>query len=227
MTRPLIAVPWAKPEYIDAIQRAGGLPWKPDPSRDTPESVLNRCAAVLLPGGADVDPQHYGDRERHPTVSVDTPRDAYEIDIARGAVARDVPLVGICRGLQLLNVAMGGTLIQDIPSQYATTIDHRVKIDDAIVHTVTVTPGTLLSRVLGTDAATGPLDVNSRHHQAVKDVAPGFAVTATAPDGIVEALERPASRFCLGVQWHPENLQRLQRFESLFRALVTAAASPV
>jgi putative glutamine amidotransferase len=152
-------------------------------------------------------------------------RDAYELGLAREALARDLPLFAICRGVQVLNVAAGGTLIQDLPSQHSTEVPHT---EDAtpqtIAHPVSVAPGTRLAALLADRLdARGEVDVNSRHHQSIKDAAPGFVVSATAPDGVVEAIERPDATFCVGVQWHPENFWQTGDFAALFDALVRAA----
>jgi putative glutamine amidotransferase len=221
-TRPVIAIGWPKADYLAALERAGADPRILDPTRDALPDVLDLCAGVLLTGGADVDPSHYGDSARHPTLSLDPARDAFELELARAAMARGLPLLAICRGVQLLNVAAGGTLFQDLPSQHPTAINHRVKEPtNQKVHPVTVAPHSRLSELLG--SADREISVNSRHHQAVKQVAPGFAVVATAPDGVVEGIERPGPTFCVGVQWHPENFWRTGEFASLFEGLVAAA----
>ena len=207
-----------------------------DPSAESVDAVLASCGGVLLTGGADVDPLAYGERERHHRVEVAPERDAFELALTRAALERDVPIFAICRGAQVLNVAAGGSLIQDIPSQLRTPIDHSVETPiDALTHDVSIVPGTALASLLAhdiaaaqdvRDATTRPsLPVNSRHHQAVKTVAPGFVVSARAPDGVVEAIERPGARFCLGVQWHPENFWRTGRHAALFKGLVAAAKS--
>jgi putative glutamine amidotransferase len=185
--------------------------------------VLAECDGLLLTGGADVDPQEYGDVERHPTLCVDPARDAYELVLVRAALVRGRPLLAICRGIQILNVATGGTLFQDLPSQRPSTVNHRVKEPpDQLAHMVTVTPGSRLAALLGT-AATAEIQVNSRHHQAVNVVAPGFAAVATAPDGLVEGIEHVGSAFCVGVQWHPENFWEAGTFAWLFEGFVDAA----
>jgi putative glutamine amidotransferase len=158
--------------------------------------------------------------------NVNEARDEYEIALVRAALAADVPVLAICRGLQVLNVAAGGTLVQDIPSQVAGALTHTVATPkDAIAHEVRVSPGSRLAALMQDAlAGTGTLKVNSRHHQSVRRVAGGFTVTATAPDLVVEALEREASRFCVGVQWHPENFWRTGEYRRLFEGLVAACA---
>lgn len=226
--RPLIAIAWPKPDYLKALQRAGGEPQVLRPERDVLPEALDACDGVLLTGGADVDPVMYGEADRHPTVQIDAERDDYEKVLAALALERDLPLFAICRGVQLLNVVAGGTLVQDIPSSLQTKLLHRrpkpPRVKKTAAHEIAVAPGTRLATLLR-DASTrdGHVTVNSRHHQAVKAVANGFIVSATAPDGVVEAIERPDATFCVGVQWHPENYWRTGEFASLFEGLVAAA----
>ena len=220
---PRIAVAWPKGDYLAALEDAGATPRVIDPAQDTASSVLDECDGLLLTGGADVDPKYYGDTDRHPTIKVDPARDEYELALTREALARDMPIFAICRGVQLLNVAAGGTLIQDLPSQHPSSVTHRMKDPpDPKVHAVSVEPGSRLAGLLGA-AAADPLAVNSRHHQAVRQVAPGFVVSATAPDGVVEGIEAPTLRFCVGVQWHPEDYWRTGDFRPLFTGFVRAS----
>ena len=226
-TRPVVAVAWPKPDYLKSLERAGAEPRVLRPDQDELPAALDECDGVLLTGGADVDPARYGDRERHPSVEVDAERDAYELVLARHVLDREIPLLAICRGIQLLNVAAGGTLIQDIPSGLTKALPHKPgtrRRKHAPAHDVAVAPGTALARLLRRRTRRGHVTVNSRHHQAVKTVAPGFVVSATAPDGVIEAIERAADGFCVGVQWHPENYWRTGEFSELFTGLVDAAA---
>jgi putative glutamine amidotransferase len=149
-------------------------------------------------------------------------RDEYEIGLVRAALDADLPVLAICRGIQVLNVARGGTLVQDIPSERPGAIQHRVpEPRDGFAHDVQVTTGSLLHRTL--DSPRGAVvGVNSRHHQALAALGAGLSVTATAPDGIIEAIEDPSRVFCLGVQWHPENFWRSGEFRGLFEAFVRA-----
>jgi putative glutamine amidotransferase len=184
---------------------------------------------VLLTGGADVDPSRYGESERHQTVEIDPDRDEYEIALTRHALDRELPILAICRGVQLLNIVAGGTLVQDIATNLPQSLAHRrpkpARVKRARAHDVTVVGGTRLANLLGNAIrADGQIAVNSRHHQSVKSIAPGFVVSATAPDGIVEAIEREGGGFCVGVQWHPENYWRTGEFSQLFEGLVEAAA---
>jgi len=223
---PVIAVAPCRtlPDYEESVRRAGGAPRILDYEADPVDRVVSWCAGILLPGGIDVDPARYGEAP-HPTVAETSPaRDEYEMALIRAALAADVPLLAICRGMQILNVAAGGTLVQDIPSQITTLVPHAVNVPKhAIAHEVWVTPDSLLWALMRESIEAGDaLKVNSRHHQSVRRPADGFKVTATAPDGIVEAIERTGSRFCLGVQWHPENFWRSGEFRPLFEGFVAA-----
>ena len=223
---PRIAVaPCRKmPDYVDSVRRAGGEPWALSHAADPVSAVVKSCAGLLLPGGADVDPARYG-QARHPSVTdVDATRDEYEIALLRAALEADLPVLAICRGLQVMNVAMGGSLIQDLPSQVGTTVPHQVPAPtDAIAHDVSIAGGSRLARLVERAVVEGRLPVNSRHHQAVERIAAGFVVTSEAPDGVIEAMELPAARFCVGVQWHPENFVERGTFLPLFAGLISAA----
>jgi putative glutamine amidotransferase len=224
-SRPVIGVAWPKSDYVSSLEQAGAEVRPLDPDRDRLPEALDACDGLLLTGGVDVDPVEYKDEIRHATLELDPARDRYELALARGALERDLPLFAICRGAQVLNVAAGGTLVQDIPSQQPTDLRHSVtQPKNAAVHDVTVEPASCLAALLAPrlDPA-HRVSVNSRHHQSVRAVAPGFVISATAPDGVVEAIEKPGARFCLGVQWHPENFWRTGEFASLFDALVAEA----
>jgi putative glutamine amidotransferase len=233
-TMPLVAIAPASrnDDYLESARVAGAEPWLLDPSKDAPMDVVRRVAGIMLLGGADVEPSRYGEAP-HPTFQAsESRRDDYETELIALAIERDLPLLAICRGIQILNVALGGSLIQDIPSQTSSVIPHAAAQDEPrdlkaqIKHEVSVTSGTRLHAILGPQLdARGMCGVNSRHHQAVKELGRDLVVTAVAPDGIIEAIERPASSFCVGVQWHPENFCREERynFAPLFRAFVSAA----
>lgn len=226
MTKPTIGVTRCSKveDYVSSIEQSGARARVLEVS-ESPRKVLNEIDGVLLTGGGDVDPVLYGE-DRHPTVDDAEPgRDEFEIDLVRRAMATDMPVLAICRGAQVLNVAAGGTLVQDIPSAIPSELTHQIKEPkSAIAHVVTVTPGSRLERVLGTavDAA-HTCRVNSRHHQSVGRLGSDLVTSATAADGIVEAIERPNANFCLGVQWHPENFWRTGEFRPLFDAFVAAA----
>jgi gamma-glutamyl-gamma-aminobutyrate hydrolase PuuD len=209
-------------DYIESVKRAGGEPLVLEPG-DDPKQSLDRVDGLLLSGGPDVDPALYGE-PAHPSTVVDLERDRFEVPLSREAVARDVPVFAICRGVQVLNVAAGGTLVQDIPSAIESELDHSIQEPKhAPAHDVRITPDTMLASTLGDARQLDTCTVNSRHHQAVAQVAPSFVVAAVSTDGIVEAIERPESQFCVGVQWHPENFWRTGEFDGLFEAFVRAA----
>ncbi len=223
---PIIAVAPCRslPDNVESVRRAGGEPRVLDPKTDDPAAVVGGVHGLLLTGGVDIDPALYGE-ERHPTVTAIEPeRDKFEFALLRAARGARLPVFGICRGVQVMNVAFGGTLVQDIDSEAAGILQHTVAMPPcAIAHEVWVSQGsrlwTLMQEKL-VDADTG--SVNSRHHQAIKHLAAGFEVTATAPDGVIEAIECPDALFCLGVQWHPENFWRTGEFRPLFEGFIEA-----
>jgi putative glutamine amidotransferase len=211
-------------DYLRSVEQAGGTARVLEVS-DSPRAVLDRVDAVLLTGGGDIDPVLYGE-PRHPSVDDAEPgRDEFEIDLARRAMDADLPVLAICRGAQVLNVAAGGTIVQDIPTAIATTLPHRVSQPaDAIAHPIQVREGSRLHAALGSSVdAAGGCRVNSRHHQAVGRIGTGLVPSATAEDGVIEAIEAPEARFCDGVQWHPENFWRTGEFKPLFTSFVDAA----
>ncbi|MEM7224421.1 MAG: gamma-glutamyl-gamma-aminobutyrate hydrolase family protein [Pseudomonadota bacterium] len=188
--------------YCAAVVRAGGLPLLLPHEPALAESYLNGLQGIVVTGGAfDLDPALFGATTRHQSVTTKERRTAFELALARGALARDLPLLGICGGAQLLNVALGGTLIQHIPDQVPGALAHeQPNPRDEPGHEVLIEPGSLLHRVAGAQR----IPVNSAHHQAVETVGPGVVISGRAPDGVIEAIEAPGRRFCLGVQWHPE-----------------------
>ncbi|MCL4848513.1 MAG: gamma-glutamyl-gamma-aminobutyrate hydrolase family protein [Acidobacteria bacterium] len=215
-------------DYFEAVDKTGAVTIVADWTECDAALLLDGVDGLLLTGGRDVDPGYYG-QAPHPTYQrAEAGRDDFEIELARLALERDLPVLGICRGMQLLNVVCGGTLWQDLPSELTgTPLDHKVSTPlDAVAHDVAFDGETRIGRILARapGARDGRVPVNSRHHQAVKHLAPGWTVAGTAPDGVIEAMERPDSRFCLAVQWHPENFWRTGEFDVLFDALVAACA---
>jgi putative glutamine amidotransferase len=210
---------------MSSIEASGGRPRILEVS-ESPKKILSEIHGLLLTGGGDVDPAFYRE-ERHPSIHDAEPgRDEFEIDLARRAIDTNLPLLAICRGAQVLNVAAGGSLVQDIPSQVETPLTHSVNTPKAhIAHDVTVTSGSRLERVLGGTVAAGVCHVNSRHHQAVARLGRDLVVSATSPDGVIEAIEAPHANFCLGVQWHPEDFWPTGEFRPLFDQFVAAGAS--
>jgi putative glutamine amidotransferase len=226
---PLIATTACRKleDYRQAILHTGGEVRVVDPSMKI-AAALEGANGVLLTGGDDVDPARY-QQARHAAVGeVDPARDEFEMAIVGEARRRHLPIFGICRGIQVLNVACGGTLIQDIPTEVAGALQHRLASPPhepyELAHEVWLDKDTLLARLMKDRLVDADVcDVNSRHHQAIKDVAPGFKVSATAPDGVIEAIEDPAVPFCLGVQWHPENFWRTGEFRMLFESFIEAS----
>jgi putative glutamine amidotransferase len=211
-------------DYKEAVRVAGGEPVVLDWTTVTPEQALSSVDAVVLTGGPDVDPAEYGQVPHASVEHAENGRDRFELDLSRRVIDTNVPLLAICRGMQVLNVAAGGTLIQDVPSQIASSIDHSLtKPKDRIAHEVSITSGSRTWELLGRKTSRA---VNSRHHQAVDRIADGFVVTATAPDSVVEAMERPGATFCVAVQWHPENFCATGEYQSLFEGLIRAAEEP-
>jgi putative glutamine amidotransferase len=211
-------------DYEESVHRAGAES-RVLPVGGAPADTLRGLDGLVLAGGEDVDPAHFGE-PRHPTFRAAEPgRDEHEMALARAAVAAGLPLLAICRGAQVLNVAFGGSLVQDIPSGVSNASSHYVEAPpSAIAHEVWMTRDSLLWTLMR-EAAEGEdtVQVNSRHHQAVGRPGEGIIVTGTAPDGVVEAIERPGGTFCLGVQWHPENFWRTGEFRLLFEGFVRAA----
>jgi putative glutamine amidotransferase len=209
------------PDYVESVRRAGG---EPCVLQLNAAASLKQLDGVLLTGGGDIDPAIYKEARHPKTNDPDVTRDTFELELARLAFEDGLPMLGVCRGLQVMNVAAGGTLIQDIPSEMNHPLGHQIdKPLYAIAHEVWVTRGSALAKMMDEELDGGEvLQVNSRHHQAIKEMAAGFEVSATAPDGVIEAIERPASRFCVAVQWHPENFWRTGEFRALFEEFVKA-----
>jgi putative glutamine amidotransferase len=205
--------------YIQSLRRAGAVAVVIPPQPENALAAVEGLDGILLAGGNDCDPALYGE-ERHPTVEpMDGRRQESDSNLARLARERGVPTLGICLGLQIMNIAAGGTLIQDIDSQYETSINHASEPDDRTRHDVVIEPGTFLAGMLSGRL----IGVNSSHHQAIKDVGAGLRVTARAPDGIIEGLEDPKHPFYVGVQWHPEDMAEEASADELFGAFVEAA----
>ncbi len=211
--------------YVQAVARAGGLPVILP--LGLPADQLNHLHAkldgVVFSGGGDFAPQQYGG-ETHPTLmQVDPDRDRVEIQLCQQAVQTGLPFLGICRGIQTINVALGGTLYTHLPEQYPGDIHHPYiegTPRNFLAHAVQIDPTSTLRQILSADTVM----VNSMHHQAIKDLAPGLVETAHAPDGLIEAIVLPAHPYGLGVQWHPEALPEHKQMQALFRSFVQAAA---
>ena len=214
--------PWyaLRENYCEAVAEAGGLsvllPHEPERAAD----YLALLDGLIVTGGAfDVDPALFGATTKHASVSLKARRTAFELAICQSALAKNLPVLGICGGEQLLNVALGGTLVQHIPAEIKNALAHEQPNPRTEPgHAVAIAPGTLLHRV----TRMAEMQVNSAHHQAIKDAAPGLVVDAVAPDGVIEGIEDPKRRFVLGVQWHPE--YRLSEGDTrIFAAFIQAA----
>jgi putative glutamine amidotransferase len=196
--------PWLalRENYCGAVGNAGGVPVLLPHEMKRVEDYLSLIHGLIVSGGAfDLDPVLFGAAERHSTVKTKDARTAFEWTMTRRALDRDIPVLGICGGQQLLHVVLGGTLIQHIPDEVAGALAHeQPNPRDEPGHRVRIIDGTRLHRIVGV----GELEVNSAHHQAPKDVPVGVAIAAIAEDGVIEAIEAPKHRFCIGVQWHPE-----------------------
>ena len=211
-------------DYVASVERSGARVRVLEVS-ESPRTVLEVIDGVLLTGGGDVDPAFYGE-ERHESIQDAEPgRDEFELDLARRAMERDVPVLAICRGAQVLNVAAGGTLVQDIPTAVTTELSHRItEPKNCVAHDIQVARDSRLHSALG-EAVTASCAcrVNSRHHQSVGKLGHTIKASATASDGVIEGIEAPDATFCVGVQWHPENFWRTGEFKPLFDAFVAAA----
>ena len=211
--------------YVWAVERAGCIPLILPVTRelDAVESYLGAIDGLLLSGGVDVAPACYG-QPPHPQLgTVDADRDTIELPLIRAALEQNMPLFAICRGLQTLNVALGGTLYQDIPSEYPTDLHHQQSDRhiprDEFTHSIEIVPDSRLRAIVGA----GTMQTNSLHHQALRDVASPLLVTARASDGIIEAAESPAHRYVVGVQFHPEETAaRDEKSRRLFEAFAQA-----
>ena len=214
--------PWyaLRKNYIEAVTRAGGLPIALPHEVSWVEKYLNLIDGLVITGGNfDVDPALFGDDNRHASVVTKKSRTDFEISMAKGALKRNMPVLGICGGQQLLHVVLGGRLIQHIPDAIETTLAHeQPNPRNEAGHEVSVKKGTLLHRIVSTDI----LAVNSAHHQAALDEPDGVTINARAMDGVIEGIEAHAYDFCLGVQWHPEFIIN-EGDKKIFNALVAAS----
>ncbi len=213
--------------YTWAVEEVGGAPFLVPLLQDknTLRTLYDQMDGLLLAGGGDLDPARYGEAPHPNLLDVDVLRDRVETIMTQWALAEGKPLLAICRGVQMLNVTAGGTLYQDLPTLRPSNLVHQwhlLRPRHYRAHAVDVQPGTRLERIFGAPR----VQVNSLHHQAVKDVAPGFVVNAVASDGLIEGIESPNGHFVVGVQWHPEVLAiEDPSMRQLFAAFVEEAAA--
>ncbi len=215
-----------KQEYTAAIIAAGGIPVVLPVATASDGDISELVAAldgVVLSGGGDLDPQRYAPDQPDLSHGIDPKRDVFELALLSQLIAQAKPFLAICRGCQVLNIAMGGDLIQDIATQLPAVGKHDYFTDkfapDKLVHNIQALPGSLLARLVGTE----PVHINSRHHQAIAHLGSGLTVSAQAEDGIVEAVELDGHSFGLGVQWHPESLVGSTDMQALFSGFIAAA----
>ena len=207
-------------EYVDSVRRAGGIPVLIPPGETDPDALLSRVDGLLLAGGGDLDPTHYRGRAHATIYMTDPERDTTELQLARAVVERGFPTFCICRGIQILNVALGGTLHEHLPDVVGDAINHRLPPREPTPHAVAVRAETRLHSIVGaTEIVTA-----SWHHQAIRDVAPGLSVSAEAADGTIEAVEMREHPWLIAVQWHPELTAHKDKSQQrLFDAFVRAS----
>jgi len=210
--------------YIQALALTGASPILIPLGLSQPalDAIVRRLDGILFSGGGDIEPERYGSLPHTKVDGIDIDRDQIELHLLKNVINKSMPFFGICRGLQVINVALGGSLYEDLLDQRPNTIRHQFVLGmprDFLAHTVQIEPESRLASILQLSET----KVNSLHHQGIHKVAPGLKITATAPDGVIEGIELPDYPFGLAVQWHPEWLQTNPAMQALFRAFVNAA----
>lgn len=236
MTKPIIGItldsqkpggysdlPWyaLRTEYFSAVAKAGGIPLGLSHEHGCIKDYLATIDGLLLTGGdVDIPPEWYGAKSKHKTVQLNDSRTKFEWELAKGALKKDMPVLGVCAGEQLLGVMLGGTLVQHIPDEVKGALEHKQKISRLHpTHEVTIEKGTMLHRITGKTK----LKTNSSHHQAVKSVGKDAVISARTKDGVVEAIESLKHRFCIGIEWHPELMSAGEADARIIKAFVKAA----
>ncbi len=212
--------------YVDAIALAGGIPVLLPPHAADSSHLLTRLDGLILSGGGDIDPAIYGGKSHPSLYLVNAERDRFELALVKAALTATIPMLGICRGMQLLNVATGGDLVLHVPDVYGDRTLHRLDHPRRPVeHTVQINPSSRLAQLLGTSAIAPTINVVSWHHQAVKAIAPDWTVVAQAEDGLIEAMEHQQHPWLLAVQWHPELSLNAPIHQQFFREFINVAIS--
>jgi putative glutamine amidotransferase len=207
-------------EYVDAVRRAGGIPVLMPPGEQAPDDRLESLDGLILSGGGDIDPARYGGSQHETLYNIDRERDAFEFALVEQALVRRIPLLCICRGMQVLNIHLGGRLYEHVPDAYGETVLHRAPPREPTPHALRIVPETHLAGLLGR----GEVDAASWHHQAVKTLGRGLVPVAYAPDDLVEAIELPEYPWLVALQWHPELTAAHDPLQQgLFDAFVGAA----
>lgn len=207
-------------EYVDAVRLAGGLPMLLPPGEPHPASILEWVDGILFSGGGDIDPATYNGATHHTIYNVDAERDRFELSLAQLALKTDIPIMGICRGLEILVVATGGNLVTHLPDKFGEKITHRQEQTCPCEHNVHIATGTRLAHIMGA----GEAKIVSWHHQAANTISSDWRIAARAADGVIEALEHEYHPWAIVLQWHPELALADSRQQRIFRAFVTAAA---
>jgi putative glutamine amidotransferase len=206
--------------YVDAVRAAGGVPLVLPPGEADPERLLDLVDGLILAGGGDIDPETYGGDSHETIYLVSSERDDFELSLARGAIERrHLPILCICRGTQIMNTALGGTLYSHIPDHFGSKVDHRLPPRRPTRHPVRVEGDTVLARILGETR----VETCSWHHQAVRQLGEGLRTIGWAEDGVIEAVIAEEHPWCIGVQWHPEMQIGEAAQDRLFAAFVGAA----
>lgn len=203
--------------YLTEVERAGGIPIIVTPTTQNLAELLEKLDGLILTGGADIDPVEYGGEHKETVYGVNPERDCYELQLATLALESKMPMMAICRGIQILNVALGGTLVEHLPDEYGESVIHRGENFNKVEHPVAIEPDSRLASILGLTE----FDCPSFHHQCVRETATGFEVVARSADGVIEAIESEQHPQVIAVQWHPEYTAEYDRSQQrLFAALV-------
>lgn len=206
--------------YVNAVRSAGGWPILLPPGDSNPAAILERIDGLIFSGGGDINPTAYNG-SLHPTLyNIDPQRDEFELTLAKQVLKTEIPVLGICRGLEILIVASGGDLVPHVPEAFGERVTHRLDQLRSAEHTVQITPDSRLAMMMGTPEA----QVVSWHHQAVRTMPGGWCVTARSADGVIEAVENEQHPWAMAVQWHPELSLNDPKQPQIFREFVTAAA---